>query len=170
MAHPVAITRTDWSANELRSMARAREDGRVCCRLIAIAAVLDGASRTEAARASGMDRQSLRDWVHRYNADGVAGLSDQPRSGRPTALTPSQMQELEELVLAGPDLARDGVVRWRCIDLRGEIARRFSVEVHERTVGKLRRRRNLVRLQPRPYHPKKDAAAQDAFKKTSPLG
>jgi len=78
------------------------------------------------------------------------------------------MQELKDLVLAGPDLANDGVVRWRCIDLRSVIEARYEVVVHERTVGKLLRRMGLTRLQPRPYHPKKDADAQEAFKKTSP--
>ena len=72
------------------------------------------------------------------------------------------------MVLAGPDLERNKVVRWRCAELRVEIAARWSVTVHERTVGKLLRRLRMTRLQPRPYHPKKDAAAQEAFKKTSP--
>jgi putative transposase len=78
------------------------------------------------------------------------------------------MQELKAVVLAGPDPERHGVVRWRCKDLRGEIAERFAVELHERSVGRLLHKLGLVRLQPRPYHPKKDVAAQEAFKKTSP--
>ncbi len=78
------------------------------------------------------------------------------------------MQTLDDLVLAGPDLARDGVGRWRCSDLRVQIKAKFAVEVHERTVGKLLRRLRLTRLQPRPYHPKKDAAGQEAFKRTLP--
>ncbi len=113
-------------------------------------------------------RGGVDDWVHRYNAEGIAGLSDARRSGRPAALSQAQMQELKDLVLAGPDLANDGVVRWRCIDLRSVIEARYEVVVHERTVGKLLRRMGLTRLQPRPYHPKKDADAQEAFKKTSP--
>ena len=72
------------------------------------------------------------------------------------------MQELEGLVLAGPDLARDGMVRWRCVDLRSQIKARFEVELHERTVGKLLRQLRMTRLQPRPYHPKRDVAAQEA--------
>ena len=115
-----------------------------------------------------MDRQTLRDWVHRYNAEGVSGLSDGRRSGRPPVLSAEQMQDLKDVVLAGPDLALHGVTRWRCIDLCTAIAERYEVVVHERTVGKLLRRMGLTRLQPRPYHPKKDAAAQEAFKKTSP--
>jgi transposase len=114
-----------------------------------------------------MDRQTLRDWVHRYNHEGIGGLSDAQRSGRPPALSAEQMQDLKDLVLAGPDLAIHGVTRWRCLDLCAAIADRYGVVVHERTVGKMLRRMGLTRLQPRPYHPKKDGAAQEAFKKTS---
>jgi transposase len=106
--------------------------------------------------------------VHRYNERGIEALRDRPRSGRPAALTKERMADLKELVIAGPDPERDGVVRWRCIDLQAVIAERYEVDVHERTAGKLLRRMGLTRLQPRPYHPKKDATAQEAFKKTSP--
>jgi transposase len=167
MGRAVAITRRNPDASDLRQAASRTRDGRVSCRLLAIALVMEGASRAEAAAAGGMDRQTLRDWVHRFNAEGIAGLEDRPREGRPPALTDTQMQELKALVLAGPDPERDGVVRWRCIDLREQIARRFELEVHERTVGKLLHRLDLVRLQPRPYHPKKDGDAQEAYKKTS---
>jgi len=168
MGQAVAITRSELSAAELRAAAVRCDDGRVACRLLAIALLLEGAGRGEAASACGMGRQTLRDWVHRYNADGIAGLTDRARSGRPPALSSVQMAELKELVVAGPEPERDGVVRWRCVDLRSVIATRYEVTVHERTVGKLLRRLGLTRLQPRPYHPKKDAAAQEAFKKTSP--
>jgi transposase len=133
-----------------------------------MAHILDGATRAQAAAACGMDRQTLRDWVHRYNANGLAGLRDAPRSGRPAVLSTEQMAELKALVVAGPDLAKDGVVRWRCLDLRSVIETRFQVTIHERTVGKLLRRLGLTRLQPRPFHPKQDLEAQAAFKKTSP--
>ena len=164
----VAITRDDLSSAELRAAASGTRDARQARRLLAVAMILDGHPRQLAAQAAGMDRQTLRDWVHRYNARGVEGLRDASRSGRPPALTAGQMQELGDLVLAGPDLARDGVVRWRCVDLRGQIKARFAVEVHERTVGTLLRRLRMARLQPRPHHPKRDAAAQEAYKKTSP--
>jgi transposase len=114
-----------------------------------------------------MDRQTLRDWAHRYNTDGVAGLSSRWGAGRPPALNEAQMAELRSLVLEGPDLERNGVVRWRCADLRAEIAARWSVTLTEGTVGKLLHRLRMTRLQPRPYHPKKDTAAQESFKKTS---
>jgi len=167
MGRAVSITRAELSASELRRTASRSEDGRLSCRLLAIAMVLEGASRADAAAAGGMDRQTLRDWVRRYNAEGIAGLSDQPRSGRPPALSPQQMGELKDLVVAGPELQCDGVVRWRCVDLREVIARRYEVQVHERTVSKLLHRLGLVRLQPRPRHPKQNAEAQAAFKKNS---
>jgi transposase len=114
-----------------------------------------------------VNRQTLRDWVHRHNHEGVDGLSDARRSGRPSAPSSEQMQDLKESVLAGRDLATNGVTRWRCIDLCGVLAERYEIVAHERTVGKLLRRMGLTRSQPRPYHAKKDAAAQEAFKKIS---
>jgi transposase len=164
----IEITRLELSVSALRQEATRCDDGRVACRILAIAHVLDGLSRTDAARACGMDRQTLRDWVHRYNAEGIAGLADAPRTGRPPVLTGEQMTELKRLVLIGPDPACDGVVRWRCIDLREQIAERFAVEVRERTVGKLLRRMGFSRVQPRPHNPQRDLDAQETFKKTSP--
>lgn len=164
----VEVTRVELSAAELRREASRSGDSRAARRMLAIALVLEGASRAEAARCCGMDRQTLRDWVHRYNRDGIAGLSNQPLPGRAPALTLEQMAELKAVVLVGPDPAKDGVVRWRCCDLRRVMAERFEVEVHERTVGKLLKRLGLSRLKPRPQHPKRDLAAQEAFKKTSP--
>ncbi|MBC7832790.1 MAG: winged helix-turn-helix domain-containing protein [Hyphomicrobium sp.] len=168
MGRKIEVTRLDLSARKLRRVASRSLDGRVACRVLAIAHVLEGWSRADAASACGMDRQTLRDWVHRYNLEGLVGLSDACRSGRPSALSDEQMQDLQAVVLAGPDLALHGVTRWRCIDLCVVIADRYEVVVHERTVGKLLRRLGLTRLQPRPYHPRKDVAAQEAFKKTSP--
>jgi transposase len=130
--------------------------------------VLDGHPRAAAARLNGMDRQTLRDWVHRYNDEGVAGLHSRVSPGRPGALNGAQMAALRSMVLEGPDPERDAVIRWRCADLRDAIAARWSVELHERSVGRLLHRLGMTRLQPRPFHPKKNAAAQEAFKKTSP--
>lgn len=167
MGRAVAITRLEQSAAELRAQAVKTEDGAVVRRLLGIALVLEGHSRQAAATAVGMDRQTLCDWIHRYNASGVAGLTSRTSPGRPAALNEAQMQELKSLVLEGPDPERHQVVRWRCVDLRDEIAARWSVKLNERTVGKLLRRLKMIRLQPRPYHPKTDFAAQEAFKKTS---
>ena len=164
----IVITRTDLSAEELRAAACGTKDGYQARRLLALALVLDGASRTAAARAAGMDRQTLRDWVHRYNGEGVAGLRDRPRSGRPAQLSEAQMAELARLVEAGPDPAVHGVVRWRCVDLQGEIRTRFGVEISERHVGRLLQRLKFTRLSVRPRHPQADEAVQQDFKKTSP--
>jgi transposase len=167
MGKPIDITRLDLFAEELRKLASKAQDGRVVRRLLGISLLLEGKSREEAATASGMDRQTLRDWVHRYNAEGVAGLYPRSSPGRPSRLSEAQMAELRTLVVDGPDPEKDGVVRWRCVDLRTAIIDRFDVTVHERTVGKLLSRLRLTRLQPRPYHPKKDPEAETAFKKTS---
>jgi len=89
-----------------------------------------------------MDRQTLRDWVHRYNADGLAGLADRPRPGRQPRLAEAQRSEVAKWVEDGPDLKTDGVVRWRCADLRDRIAAKFNVHLHERSVGKLLKKLN----------------------------
>jgi len=162
------VTRLELSAEELRAAARRTKDSDQARRLLAIALVLEGASRTEAARVTGMDRQTLRDWVIRYNDEGVDGLCDRPRSGRPAQLTPVQLAELAQLVEDGPDVDVHGVVRWRCIDLQAEIKERFGVAVSERHVGRLLKRLSFTHLSVRPRHPEADEAAQAAFKKTSP--
>ena len=166
MGQAIVITNSAHSAAGLRRLASREKDGHVVRRLLALALILEGRSRTDAAQMTGMERQTLRDWVHRYNAEGVPGLTSRVGAGPLPLLTEAQMAELRELVVAGPDPTLDNVVRWRCIDLREKIARHFSVSVHKRTVAKWLRQMDLTRLQPRPSHPKKDAAAQEAFKKT----
>lgn len=166
MSRSIAITNETHSAADLRRLMAKEKDGRVVRRLLALALILEGRSRTQAAEQSGMERQTLRDWVHRYNAAGVAGLSSRVGRGPTPRLNEAEMAELKALVIAGPDPERDGVVRWRCVDLRGKIAQRFGVEVHRRTVAKWLRQLRLTRLQPRPFHPRQDTEAQEAFKKT----
>jgi transposase len=168
MGAPLEVTRTDYTAQELRGLTRRCSDGEQVRRILAIAMVLEGRPRTEAAEFNGMDRQTLRDWVHRYNRDGIVGLKSHRSPGRPPSLTPLQRAELLDLVIAGPDPEVHGVVRWRCVDLRAEIERRFSITVHENTVGRWLHELRLTRLQPRPVHPQKDPEAEEAFKKTSP--
>ena len=163
----VAVTRMEPGAAELRDFAARSRDAAQSRRLLAIAMVLDGSSREDAARQAGMSRQTLRDWVHRYNELGAAGLVSRRAPGPKPKLTAAQMEDLRALVLAGPDPAVHHVVRWRCSDLRDEVARRFGVTVQERAIGKWLRKLGLTRLQPRPYHPKKDPAAEEAFKKPS---
>jgi transposase len=155
------------SAADLRAAARLSASARQASRILAIAMVLDGFSREEAARLCGMDRQSLRDWVHRYNQEGLDGLVDRARSGRPASLSWVEQGKFSSWVEEGADLARDGVVRFRRADLRDRIAAEFGVSLHERSVGKLLRRLDFRRLSVRPQHPKSDPAAQEAFKKTS---
>ena len=164
----LAVTRREFTAKDLRRKARQTRDTRQARRLLAIAMVLDGASREEAARAGGMDRQTLRDWVHSYNAQGIDGLIDKARPGRPPRLTQTQLQDLDAAIEEGPDIAVHKVVRWRCVDLKDVIKDRFDVEVSERHVGRLLKRRGYRRLSVRPRHPKTDEAAQSAFKKTLP--
>ncbi len=151
----VTITRGDHTATELRSRAGKCDDAAQVRRLLALALVLEGRSRSEAAAQNGMDRQTLRDWVHRYNTAGIEGLKSRHSPGRAPALTEEQMAELRALVVNGPDPLEHKVVRWRCLDLQAEVARRFAVEVHESTIGKWLRQLRLTRLQPRPFHPKK---------------
>src|SRR3954463_10450884 len=133
----VAVTRKELGAVELRREAGRCRDARAARRMLALALGLGGAWREEGARAAGMDRQTLRDWVHRYNEEGLAGLSDRRRPGPRPRLTPEQEAELETALDRGPDPERDGVVRWRRTDLRALIEARFGARLHERTVGKV---------------------------------
>jgi transposase-like protein len=120
----IAITRHEPGAGDLRREAARCRDARAARRMLALALVLEGASREEAARAAGMDRQTLRDWVHRYNAEGLAGLHDRHRSGRKPRLTPEQEAELATAVEQGPDPDRDPRVGLRPPEgrLRGALA------------------------------------------------
>ena len=166
----VSMTRSEHTPADLRREAGRTADARASRRMLALALVMEGESRETAARQCGMDRQTLRDWVHRYNAMGVAGLFDRPHGGGASPkLTGMQEATLAEWVRAGPDLETDGVVRWRVIDLRQKIAQEFNVELHERSVGKLLRRLRFRRLSVRPRHPEADPAAQEAHKKTMPI-
>src|SRR3954463_357936 len=116
MPAPLPIS-TDRDAAERRRLARRERDGRVSARLLAIANALDGLPREETARLAGMTGQTLGDWVHRYNTEGVEGLRDRHRAGRAGALDEGQQAALKALVLKGPTLERDGCVAWRLRDL-----------------------------------------------------
>jgi transposase len=166
----VKITRPDHLRAELRALAAKSGDAAKTRRLLAIAMVLEGTSRLDAARQTGMDRQILRDWVLRYNEHGVDSLASRKPPGAAPKLSAAQMSELCDLVLAGPEPKANKVVRWRCLDLREEVTQRLCVTVPERTIAKWLRKLKLTRLQPRPFHPKRDEAAQDAFKKRARIG
>lgn len=160
--------RSDIPAAELRRLARLEVDGRVACRLLALANVMEGMSRSAAARQAGMDRQTLRDRVLRLNASGVEGLRDRPRCGRPCALTKEQRVALEAMVLAGPDPERDGVSSWTAKDLCRLVGDRFAVTYRESGMLRLLHELGLSWQKTRPVHPKADRAAQEAFKKDFP--
>ena len=165
---PAAITvQTDRSAYELRRLAAATKNANQSRRRLSIAAVLDGMNRTDAARIGGMDRQTLRDWVHRFNEHGPDGLKDAWSKGNPPRLSAAQQAELAQLVETGPDRAVHGVVRWRRVDLKGLIAERFGVDYHERTVGKILHQLGFAHISARPRHPAQDERTVAEFKKTS---
>lgn len=153
---------------QLRRLAASSKDANQSRRLLSIAAALDGMSRADAARIGGMDRQTLRDWVHRFNGHGPSGLKDNRRRGNPRRLSAAQQAELAGIVETGPDHATDGVVRWRRIDLQRVIKDRFGVAYHERTIGKLLKALGFSHISARPRHPKQDSEVILAFKKTSP--
>lgn len=163
---PAVKLRGDYSAGELRRLARVSKDVRQSSRLLSIAAVVEGMSRADAARIGGMDRQTLRDWVHRFNASGPEGLVDQWSSGPTSRLSPEQQAELATIVEKGPDRAVDGVVRWRRVDLQRVIKDRFGVDYDTRYVGKLLHRLGFAKLSVRPQHPAQDARIVEEFKKT----
>ena len=164
----VEIMRRELSAAALRQATARSRDANAARRMLAIALVLDGHSREDAAASCGMDRQTLRYWVHRYNAEGLAGLVNRRAPGPAPRLSAEQEAAVDRWVEQGPELERDGVVRWRCRDLRGRIGREFGVGLHERTVGKLLAKLRFRRLSVRPRHPESDPAAQAAFKGASP--
>jgi transposase len=164
MGSPVAVTRDPHTAQDLRRIASNLKDARQVRRVEAISLVMDGWSRAKAAAFACVDRQTLRDWVERYNERGVDGLATLTSPGRPRLLTPSQAEELRQVVTNGPELGTDGVVRWRCVDLVKQSAVRFCVrEVHPSTMAKWLRRLRLTKMTARPFHPKKNEAAQTAF-------
>ena len=156
--------RTDRSAEELRALTKAERDARVARRMLAIANALSGMSREAAARSAGMDRQTLRDWVVRYNADGIAGLADRWGDGRPARLDADEQAELARVILAGPDPEVDGISAYTLEGLALLSAERFGKPFHPASMSRVMRRLGFSRQKARPHHPDKDEAAQAAFK------
>ncbi len=162
------VVRDDIETAELRRLARRERDGRVSARLLAIAGVLDGMSRAAAARAAGMDRQTLRDWVVRFNTEGIAGLHDQPRPGRPVRMDEGRQAALKAMVLRGPDPERDGVSSWRIVDLCRLAEQRLGVTYRPSGMLQLVRSLDLSWQKTRPRHPQANEAAQEQFKRGEP--
>jgi transposase len=156
--------REDYSARELRALARWSKDANQSRRLLSLAAVQDGMDRGSAAKIGGMDRQTLRDWVHRFNASGPDGLIDNWTEGPKPRLSVEQLAQFAQIVEAGPDRQVDGVVRWRRIDLKRVIAERFGVKFHPRYVGKLLKKLGFSHISARPRHPAQDERTVEAFK------
>jgi transposase len=166
---PSVGLRGDYDARSVRELAKGAGDGDQVRRLLAIAAVYEGMSREDAARLGGMDRQTLRDWVHRFNQEGAAGLVNRAAPGNPRRLTAAQETELARIVEDGPASAgQPHLARWRCVDLQDLVEARWGVAYHERTIGKLLDRLGFSHITARPKHHHQDPAELEAFKKTSP--
>ena len=159
--------RGDYDAGALRAAAKRSKDVNQSRGLLSLAAVGDGMDRGAAAKIGCMDRQTLRDWVHRFNASGPDGLIDNWTEGPKPRLSEEQLAEFARIVETGPDRERDGVVRWRRIDLKRVIAERFGVDFHPRYVGKLLHKLGFSHMSARPRHPAQDERIVEAFKKIS---
>jgi transposase len=156
-----------FSAQEFRKAAMASNNAAQTRRLLALAAIRDGMSREDAARVGGMDRQTLRDWVHAFNERGIDGLINAPLPGRPSKLSAAQKAEILALVEQGPDPEKDGIVRWRCADLARIAKDRFGVSVDEDTIGRVLRELGFSHISARPKHPDQAADVVVSFQKRS---
>jgi transposase len=160
--------RDDYDAGELRRLAKRSEDGAQVRRLLALAQIYDGGSRTEAAKVGGVGLQTVRDWVLAFNAAGPAGLIDGKAPGNPPLLDAAQRAALRAIIEAGPNPAVDGVVRWRLVDLGQWIQAEFGLSISKQTLSRVLRGMGFRKLSARPRHHAQDAEAMAAFKKTSP--
>jgi transposase len=159
--------RTDYDAAGLRATARQTKDAAQARRLLALAAVYDGASRTEAARIGGVTLQIVRDWVLRFNAEGPAGLVDRKAPGQAPRLNDSHRAALAAVLESGPTPAIHGVVRWRLIDLRQWLWEEYRVTVAKQTMSRAVRALGYRKLSARPRHHAQAEGAVDLFKRAS---
>jgi transposase len=166
MTIPVAL-RADFKASQLRGLARKTKDGPQARRLLALAAIYDGATRTEAAKIGGVTLQIIRDWVMRFNARGAAGLLDGKSPGQPSRLNDVQRQAIVRMIESGPIPAIHGVVRWRLIDLAQWIYEEFRITVAKQTLSRELRAMGYRKLSARPRHHAQAEGAIEDFKKTS---
>ena len=162
--------RADYGADDLRTLAKASRDARQTRRLLALAAIYDGSSRSDAARVGGVGLQIVRDWVVRFNAEGPAGLVDRKAPGKTPLLTDVQRAALARTVEEGPKPCLDGMVRWRLVDLAQWVWEAFGLSISRQTLGRELRALGFRKLSARPRHYAQDPDALEAFKKTSPTG
>jgi transposase len=167
MARAIAL-RSDFSAAELRRLARRSKDAAQARRLLALAAIYDGGTRSEAARLGNVTLQIVRDWVVRFNTEGPEGLLDRKAPGPRPLLTDAHRQALAAQIDQGPIPPIHGVVRWRLCDLGQWLWEAFRVSVSMQTLSRELRALGYRKLSARPKHHAQAAGAIEAFKKTSP--
>jgi transposase len=166
MPHAIAL-RSGSTAAELRSLARASKEAGQARRLLAMAVIYDGGSRSEAARLGGVTLQIVRDWVVRFNADGPDGLRDRKAPGPTPLLTDAHRAALADRIDRGPDPAIHGVVRWRLCDLGQWLREEFRISVSPQTLSRELRAMRYRKLSARPKHHDQAEGAIEAFKKSS---
>ena len=166
MAIPVSL-RGDFKASQLRAVARKTKDGPQARRLLTLAAIYDGATRTEAAKIGGVTLQIIPDWVMRFNARGASGLLDGKSPGQPTRLNDVQRQAIVRMIESGPIPAIHGVVRWRLIDLSQWVYEEFRITVAKQTLSRELRAMGYRKLSARPRHHAQAEGAIEDFKKSS---
>jgi len=164
---PVPL-RSDFDALQLRAAARKTKDGPQARRLLSLAAIYDGASRTEAARIGGVTLQIVRDWVIKFNAHGPSGLIDRKAPGQPSRLNDTYRAALASVIESGPIPAVHGVVRWRIIDLCQWLWDEFKVTIAKQTLSREIRAMGYRKLSARPRHHAQTAGAVENFKKVCP--
>jgi transposase len=159
---------SDFDATQLRSFARKTKDGPQARRLLALASIYDGATRTAAAKIGGVTLQIVRDWVMKFNAEGPAGLIDKKAPGQQAKLTDTHRAALVKVIDEGPISAIHGVVRWRLIDLCQWIFEEFRITISLQTLSRELRAMGYRRLSARPRHHAQAEGAIEDFKKASP--
>src|SRR5712671_2829103 len=155
----------DYEAAQIRVLAKRSKNAAQTRRLLALAAIYDGGSRTEAARIGGVGLQTVRDWVLSFNAEGPPGLVNGKAPGNAPLLNDQQRQALHRIVESGPIPAVHGVVRWRLIDLAQWVFDEFRISISKQTLSRELRALELRKLSARPRHHAQDAEAMAAFKK-----
>ena len=160
--------RSDFDAAQLRSLAKRSRDPDQTRRLLALAAISEGASRTEAAQIGCVTLQIVRDWVLRFNAKGPEGLLTGRAPGAPPRLNGQQREALQAIVDQGPIPAIHGVVRWRLVDLIQWVWEEFRITISQQTLSRELRAMGSRKLSARPRHHAKSEAAVAAFQKSSP--